>query len=496
MFCVENTVYSLNNRCSILSRYSRNGQWEATYKRIPSVLLGVHSSTLLVASSPTTAYIYHPTTGNLFHMRVDTDVEHIATGPVAETGTMAFYRSKLYLFLVGSEEKKPVITECRPYIYDISRNALVTQGCVINVYPLFSCAINSSLLLFGCRFDHRGKYITVKKLLTDRKEFSMRNIMADQPKYNDFFFGFVYRSKYVLLLYHHNLKNLLFVYKAQTAQVRIFPSPFSEVPKARSCFIVLEDRVLISNDASVELPTNLPSLLECSPPASHGQRTPREIRSSLGTRCSSIEKEKAPVPRHDSPAAPLSPSTGRKVYKHSSGLLDVVRTSGYKVIESDFEVFSVASMAASQSVASPLAPMEPLSEISVQIPAPSVELSSPTQSEPRLDYVTRVLPVQAPLTTKLISEGSYTLRPFHTDGSPPFEATLAELKGEIEVLRSGLAAADNRGAQLRGHVVGVHEELEDIAARCAALEKNFAEHARATSAAIADLQRRLERRGE
>lgn len=489
-------MYSLNNRCSILSRYSRNGQWEATYKRIPSALLGVHSSTLLVASSPTTAYIYHPTTGNLFHMRVDTDVEHIATGPVAEMGTMAFHRSRLYLFLVGSEGKKPVITECRPYIYDISRNAIVTQGCVINVYPLFSCAINNSLLLFGYRFDHRGKYITVKKLLSDRKEFSLRNIMTDQPKCDDFFFGFVYRSKYILLLYHHNLKNLLFVYKAQTAQARIFPSPFSEVPKARSCFIVWEDRVLLSNDASVELPANLPSLLECSPPASQGVHTPREIRSPLGTRGSPVEKERAPVPRHEPPAAPLSPSTGRKIYKHSSGLLDVVRTRGYKVIESDFEVFSVASMSTSRSAASPLAPMEPLSEISVQIPAPNVELSSPTQSEPRLDHVSRVLPVQAPLATKLVAEGSYTLRPLQLDEPPPFEAALAELRGEIEVLRGGLAAADDRGAQLRGHVVGVQEALDSLGARCTALERSLAEHARATAAALADLRRRVGKGGE
>ena len=424
-------------------------------------------------------------------MRVDTDVEHIATGPTAETGTMTFYRSRLYLFLVGSEGKKPVVTECRPYVYDISRNAIVTQGCVVNVYPLFSCTISNSLLLFGFRFDHRGKYITVKKLLSDRQAFSLRNIVMDQPKCDDFFFGFVYKNKYVLLLYHHNLKNLLFVYRSQTARTQIFPSPFNEVPKARSCFIVWEDRVLLSNDASVELPTNLSSLLDCSPQTSQEPLTLQDIRSSVSTRGSPEKKQKVPLPKHEPSHVSSSPSTGRKVYKHSSGLLDVVRTTGYKVIESDFEIFSTASLSTSRSTASPLAPMEPLSEISVQVPVPNVELSSPTQSEPHPRPIGPVLPMRVPSATKLVAEGSYTLRPLYTDEPPPIEAAVAELRGEIEVLRGGLAAADERGSQLRGSVVGVREDLDSLAVRCAALEKGLAEHARATAAALADLRRRL-----
>ncbi|KAE8303038.1 hypothetical protein GL50803_008609 [Giardia duodenalis] len=489
MFCVENTLYSLNNRCSILSRYNRTGQWEATYKRIPSALLGVHSSTLLVTSSSSTAYIYHPATGNLFHMRVDTDVEHLATGPAAEAGTMTFYRSRLYLFLVGSEGKKPVITECRPYVYDTSKRAIITQGCVVNVYPLFSCTVSNSLLLFGFRFDHRGKYITVKKLLSDRKAFSLRNIVMDQPKCDDFFFGFVYRSKYVLLLYHHNLKNLLFVYNSQTAHTQVFPSPFNEVPKTHACLIVWEDRVLLSNDASVELPANLPSLLEQSPWTSQGPLTLQDIRPSECTRGSPVKKEKTPLPRHEQAPIPSSPSTGRKVYRHSSGLLDVVKTTGYKVIENDFEIFSTASSSVSRSATLPLAPIEPLSEISVQIPAPTVELSSPTQSEPHPRLSDRVLPVRPPSVTKMIAEGSYTLHPLRADEPSPLEAAVAELRGELEVLRGGLAAADERGARLRGSVAGIQEGLESLAARCAALEKGLEEHRRATAAALADLRR-------
>ena len=99
--------------------------------------------------------------------------------------------------------------------------------------------------------------------------------------------------------------------------------------------------------------------------------------------------------------------------------------------------------------------------------------------------------MRVPSATKLVAEGSYTLRPLYTDEPPPIESAVAELRGEIEVLRGGLAAADERGSQLRGSVVGVREDLDSLAVRCAALEKGLAEHARATAAALADLRRRL-----
>lgn len=132
---------------------------------------------------------------------------------------------------------------------------------------------------------------------------------------------------------------------------------------------------------------------------------------------------------------------------------------------------STASSSVSRSATLPLAPIEPLSEISVQIPAPTVELSSPTQSEPHPRLSDRVLPVRPPSVTKMIAEGSYTLHPLRADEPSPLEAAVAELRGELEVLRGGLAAADERGARLRGSVAGIQEGLESLAARCAALEK-------------------------